>query len=346
MTERPDPFDALAQPARPLAPRPDFVRDLRSRLVAALDLPVPLPGRNPVMTTATATAPATATAARAVTPYLCARDATAALAWYVEAFGAVEGVRVVGDDGRLGHAEFAIGAATFFLSDEYPEYGVVSPATLGGSSITLHLDVDAVDDVFARAVAAGATPQGEPADQPHGARHGTLVDPYGHRWMLSQQVEQVDVEEYAARSQGSGFTVTGSAATAATGAIWAALNYADARAGIAFLTDVLGFVPELVVPDERDPSVIVHSQLRWPEGGVVQAGSAGRPGNPFAARPTGAESLYVVTRDPHAVWDRCVAAGVEVLQEPREPEYAPGAMVFAVRDPEGNIFSFGSYDGG
>lgn len=343
---RRDPFEALSRPAERLAPRPDFARDLRSRLVAALDLPVPLPGRNPTVPTPTApSTTATPVVAHTVTPYLCTRDAGAALAWYTEAFGAVERMRVVGDDDRLGHAEFAIGAATFYLSDEYPEIGVLSPAALGGTPITLHLDVEQVDEVFARAVAAGATPQRPPEDQAHGARHGTLVDPYGHRWMLSQQVEQVGVDEYAARSQGSGFTVTSGAAGRPQGAIWAALNYADAPAGIAFLTDVLGFEAQLVVASEHDPSVIEHSQLRWPEGGIVQAGTANRPGNAYSARPTGAESLYVVTADPHAVWERCQAAGVEVVAPPMEPDYAPGTMVFSVRDPEGNIFSVGSYAG-
>jgi PhnB protein len=288
---------------------------------------------------------ATAVHAHTVTPYLTAHDAGAALAWYTEAFGAIERMRVVGDDGRLGHAEFAIGGVAFYLSDEYPEYGVVSPRALGGTSVTLHLDVDDVDGAYARAVGAGATAEREPADQPHGARHGTLVDPFGHRWMLSQQTERVSVDEYASRTRGSGFTVSAGARSELHGAIWASLVYADARAGIAFLTDVLGFEPHLVVPDEHDPSVIVHSQLAWPEGGVVQASTAGRPGNPFSDRPVGKESLYVITAEPQAVLARCRAAGVEVVQEPIEPEYAPGTMVFSIRDPAGNLFSFGQYGG-
>jgi PhnB protein len=201
-----DPFDALALPVEPLDPRTDFARQLRARLVAALELTVQLPERKHLMPTDTSTT-TTAVRAHTVTPYLCAHDGAAALAFYAEAFGAVERMRVVGDDGRLGHAEFAIGHVTFYLSDEYREYGVVSPRALGGTTVTLHLDVDDVDAVYARAVAAGATAQGEPADQPHGARHGTLIDPFGHRWMLSQQVAQVSIDDYAARSQGSGFTV-------------------------------------------------------------------------------------------------------------------------------------------
>ncbi|MDA3039266.1 MAG: glyoxalase, partial [Actinomycetota bacterium] len=86
-------------------------------------------------------------------------------------------------------------------------------------------------------------------------------------------------------------------------------------------------------------------QLRWPEGGVVQAASANRSGNLFSERPTGSESLYVITRDPMAVHARCVAAGVEVISEPEAPDYDPDGLVFTIRDPEGNLWSFGTYRG-
>ena len=112
-----DPFDALAVPPVPLDPRPDFARQLRARVVAALELTVQLPERKQPMPTDVATA----VRAHRVTPYLCVHDGAAALAFYAEAFGAVEAMRVVDDDGRLGHAEFAIGDVTFYLSDEYPE---------------------------------------------------------------------------------------------------------------------------------------------------------------------------------------------------------------------------------
>lgn len=152
-------------------------------------------------------APTTTPIATAVVPYLTVHDAAGALAWYGQAFGAEEQLRVVGANGLLGHAELRIGDATLYLSDEHPAMGVVSPVALGGTPFALHLTVADVDGLFARAVAAGATPQREPEDQPHGARHGTLVDPYGHRWMLSQPVEDVSLDDYAARSEGSGYRV-------------------------------------------------------------------------------------------------------------------------------------------
>lgn len=349
-----DPFDGLFDPPEPQTPRPRFARELRERLVAELgldrdELPtIDLPERKPMTTpTRSSTDAATATA---VTPYLTASDAGAALDFYAAAFGAVEQFRVVGDDGRLGHAEFTVGATRFMLSDEYEELGVVSPATLGGTATALYLEVDDVDALFARAVAAGATAQREPADQTHGNRIGTLLDPFGHRWMLSQPLEAFDLDRYAERETG-GFTVragpgAGDRGHPGGGGIWAVLHYTDARAGIRFLTEVLGFEEQLVVPDEADPSVVVHSELRWPEGGVVQVGTAGAHDDTDRfTRPPGQQLLYVITADPDAVWARCRAADVEIVRPLESPHYDRGGRTFSVRDPEGNIFSFGTYAG-
>ncbi len=339
-----DPFEALAFAAGRQQPRSRFTRDLRARLVTELGLdPEPpstidLPDRKRLMSTTTSTATNVAT----VTPYLAARDATGALAWYGDALGAIEQFRVVGDDGKLGHAEFTIGDARFMLSDEYPDLGVHAPQSLGGTTTTLHLEVGDVDEMFARAVAAGATSLGEPADQPHGARHGTLTDPYGHRWMLSQTIEDLDLDEYATRADGSGFTVQAPSGTS-TGGIWAEVSYADALEGIRFLTQVFGFEEQLVVPDDDDPSVVVHSQIRWPEGGILQVGTFVE-GNEFLHRP-GDQSLYVVTADPQSVWERCQVAGLDVIRAPEAPHYDPEGMGFSVRDREGNIWSFGTYGG-
>ena len=137
----------------------------------------------------------------------------------------------------------------------------------------------------------------------------------------------------------------GEARPASAGGIWAAINSDDAPAMIRFVVDVLGFTEELVVPG-ADPSVVVHSQLHWPEGGVVQVGSANRPGNVFSERAVGQQSLYVITADPSAVHERCVASGVEIVAPPDSPEYDPDGMVFSIRDREGNLWSFGTYAGG
>ena len=128
--------------------------------------------------------------------------------------------------------------------------------------------------------------------------------------------------------------------------IWAPVTYTDARAGIRFLVDVLGFEEQLVVAAPDDESMIVHSQIRWPEGGLVQVNTYD-PDNPFLqSRPPGAQSLYVVTSDPRSVWERCQAAGADVLRQPESTDYDPDGLAFSIRDPEGNIWSFGTYAGG
>src|SRR6185369_3836502 len=90
-----------------------------------------------------------------VTPYLSVNDAVAAIEFYKRGFGATEVMRLPGPDGKLGHAEINIGDALVMLADEFPEYGNLSPRTLGGSAVRLHLYVEDVDAFFAKAVAAG-----------------------------------------------------------------------------------------------------------------------------------------------------------------------------------------------
>ena len=92
-----------------------------------------------------------------VTPYLCARDAAAALDFYKTVFGAEELFRLTDPgDGRIGHAEFRIGETLLFLADEYPDFGAIGPDTLGGSPVSLHVQVSDCDAVIAGAEAAGA----------------------------------------------------------------------------------------------------------------------------------------------------------------------------------------------
>ncbi len=125
--------------------------------------------------------------------------------------------------------------------------------------------------------------------------------------------------------------------------MWPTLIYANAVGAIEFLGEAFGFEPLIVVPNDTDPNVIEHCQLRMTEVGSVMLGSAGRPGNIFADRPTGTSSVYVVVPDPDAVYDRAVAAGAEVLAPLIDADY--GSRGFTVADPEGNIWSFGTYGG-
>lgn len=131
----------------------------------------------------------TSGATQMLTPYLAVRNAARAIDWYRDVLGAVETTRFVGDDGRVGHAELVIGTAHLFLSDEHPEIGVNGPETLGGTSLSLHLEVRDVDYSYDRAVGAGAVAERPPSDQGHGNRNAVIRDPFGHRWMLSQPID-------------------------------------------------------------------------------------------------------------------------------------------------------------
>lgn len=125
-------------------------------------------------------------------------------------------------------------------------------------------------------------------------------------------------------------------------AVWPVLRYRDARAAIAFLHDALGFDERAAYAAEDDPSVVVHAQLDWPHGGGVMLSSADA-GDPVFARALGNDSVYLVCDDPDALHDRAVAAGAEVVRGLRDEDY--GSRGFTIRDPEGNLWSLGTYAG-
>jgi uncharacterized glyoxalase superfamily protein PhnB len=92
-----------------------------------------------------------------VTPYLCVDGASAAIEFYSQVFGATERMRMPEPDGKIGHAELQLGDSVIMLSDEYPDRGIRGPKTIGGTPVTMSVYVEDVDNVFARAVQAGAT---------------------------------------------------------------------------------------------------------------------------------------------------------------------------------------------
>jgi PhnB protein len=93
-----------------------------------------------------------------ITPHLVVNDAAGALDLYARAFGARETYRVLAPDGRrIMFAELVLCDSRFFVVDEFPEQRALSPTTLGGTPVALHVYVGRVDEVFERAVAAGMT---------------------------------------------------------------------------------------------------------------------------------------------------------------------------------------------
>jgi uncharacterized glyoxalase superfamily protein PhnB/predicted enzyme related to lactoylglutathione lyase len=196
-----DPFDALRVTELPLDPRPEFAAELRHTLITTLE--DAMQTATQTATQSTPVAPATQT----ITAYISVRNAAAALAFYVEAFDAVELSRMVGDDGRIGHAEITIGSSKLMLADEYPEIDSVGPETRGGPTCSFTVEVPDVDASFERAVAAGAIIERPVADQFHGNRIGWLRDPFGHRWALSTPIAGFDAAEFAKASKEEGYEV-------------------------------------------------------------------------------------------------------------------------------------------
>lgn len=134
-----------------------------------------------------------------VYPYLRVRRAAEAIEFYKKAFGATELFRLVEPSGRIGHAEIKLGATTLMLSEEFPEYGIVGPESLGGTSFSIHLHVENADAWMARAVEAGAVITRPATDAFYGERSGVVRDPFGHEWLLGHQIEEVPVEEMQRR---------------------------------------------------------------------------------------------------------------------------------------------------
>ena len=125
--------------------------------------------------------------------------------------------------------------------------------------------------------------------------------------------------------------------------VWPILTYRDGRAAIAFLGKAFGLEERAVYAREDDPSVIEHAELRWPLGGGIMFGTAGKDETPFGVRAAGNDAVYLVCEDPDALFARATAAGAEVVRDLYDEDF--GSRGFTVRDPEGNLWSFGTYAG-
>lgn len=134
-----------------------------------------------------------------VTPYLIARNAQTALAFYQAAFDAEVLLKLETPDGSLAHAELKIGNSIIMLTEEFPEMGFNSPDTLGGAGVSLMIYLEDVDKAFTKAISKGAEELRPVIDQFYGDRSGTVKDPYGHIWTLATHKEDLSSDELKAR---------------------------------------------------------------------------------------------------------------------------------------------------
>jgi len=130
-----------------------------------------------------------------LSPHLVCDGAAAAIDFYRRAFGATEMMRMPGPDGKLMHACILVNGSSVMLVDANPGWGLQSPKHLGGTPVTLHLIVDDVDAVVARAVAEGATVRMPVADAFWGDRYGIIEDPFGHSWSVATHVRDMTADE-------------------------------------------------------------------------------------------------------------------------------------------------------
>jgi PhnB protein len=129
----------------------------------------------------------TETLAARIIPMLAAKDASTALEFYVSVFDATIVDRIDSPDGTLLHANIRIGDAHFMLADECPPHNV-SPETLGGTTVLLHVVVASVDDVLNQGLLMGGELIRAAADQVTGYRAAKLRDPAGHIWYIASPI--------------------------------------------------------------------------------------------------------------------------------------------------------------
>src|SRR5215207_6230748 len=133
-----------------------------------------------------------------VTPHLVVRGAAAASQWYQRALGATERGRIPVPGGRFMQIELRLGDSTVMIADEFPDLGVVSPLSLGGTVGALAIHTDDVDALWRRALEAGAKVSVPLQEMFWGDRHGEIFDPFGHRWGLAQHLRDVPADQIRA----------------------------------------------------------------------------------------------------------------------------------------------------
>ena len=286
--------------------------------------------------------PAVATETRqTATAYLCVKNAAAAIEFYKKVFGATEIMRLLGPEARIGHAEIRIGNSSIYLSDEHPEFGSISPQTLGGTPVKMNLSVPDVDAVAARAVEAGGKIVRPVQDQFYGERSGQFEDPFGQVWMISTTIEQLSAEELQRRvdemtKQGAFTQAERKQDEKAPPAVrpipegfhtltpYLAVN--GAARLIDFLKEGFGAVEKFRV-GKPGGKLIMHAEMRIADS-VLELADASEE---FGARLLG-NILHV--EDADAVYQRALKAGATSLFAPTERPW--GDREAGVKDTAGN----------
>ena len=131
-----------------------------------------------------------------ITPYLVMNNCAEAIQFYTSVFGAKELFRTASpEQGKIDHAELEIGDSRLMVADAHLGSLVLSPQTLGGTTVSFVVYVPDVDKVFHAALAAGAVEDDPVKEKPYGDRSGTIIDPFGHRWTIATHLKDVPPQE-------------------------------------------------------------------------------------------------------------------------------------------------------
>lgn len=274
------------------------------------------------------------------TAYLCVHDAAAAIDFYKRAFSAVEVMRLNDQATKIGHAEIRIGNSLIFLSDEFPEYGALSPRSLGGSSVKINLAVDNVDSFATQALAAGATVVRPVADQFYGQRSGQFADPFGYTWIVSSRIEEVPAEEMQRRletlSKGGEYGETQVPSVSASfirkgfHTVTPYIIVQDAAGLIDFAKNV--FRAEEIFRDIGSADG-VHCEVRIGDSMLMIGGGGSGLAWKGASQPM---SFHIFVPATDLVYRRALEAGASSLHEPADMPY--GERGSGIRDPFGNFW--------
>lgn len=281
------------------------------------------------------------------------RDVDRASAWYGDVLGATETRRVTLPDGTAMTADLRIGDATVAIAREVPQWGVLSPESLGGTYGALHLRVDDVDAAWTAAMDGGATTFEPVRDAFWGVRTGQFVDPFGHRWAIDQEVHDVppdEVQRLAATAFATAFGAATEQPSAGFGQAETAVHELrlvvttdDYDAAVAFYRDALAMpVSGEYLSEEQGRVVILDAGMATLEIGDVPHGEyvdQVEVGRPVAGR------LRVALRvaDATAATAAATDAGAEVVAPPTMTPWhslnarleAPGGLqVTLYQDPD------------
>ncbi len=273
-------------------------------------------------------------------PRLCFADTRRAIEFYQRAFGAKETMRLVDPDQKIGIAEIRIGNTRILLSDEYPEFGAVSPETLGGSTVRIKLMVPDVDATAQSAMAAGAKMVRPVADQFYGERVGQVADPFGYTWIIATHKEDVSVEEmqrglneWNERSEEKKMTSNAESGAAKAvpymregfRTITPYILVGGAAKFIDFLKEAFGAEEKGRVPGGK----IMHAEVKV--GNSMLEMSDGN--EQFGPSPV---ALHYYVDDVDAAYARAIEAGAISTHAPVDQPY--GDREAGVKDPFGNAW--------